>query len=76
MTWAIFPGELLGFDEQVDVLGTAEAVLLQVIAFERVQDFQRGQALSVRRQLVNVVAAIIRLDGLDPFALVRGHVFV
>ena len=39
---------------------------LQIEAFENVQHLQRGDALAVRRQLVDIVAAIVRRDRIDP----------
>src|SRR5260370_41229873 len=38
----------------------------QIQSFKNVQYLQRGDALTVRRQFKNIVAAIIRRDRIDP----------
>ena len=51
-------------------------MLLEVEALEHVEHLQRGDALAVRRQLVDVVAAVVHADRLDPVAGVRREVLV
>ena len=74
VTRAVLERELLGLDEQVQVLGAAEAHGLEVVALEDVEHLQRRDALPVRRQLPHVVAAVVSGHRLDPFGAVRGQV--
>ena len=39
---------------------------MQIESFENVQHLKRSDALAVRRQLENIVAAIVGRDGIDP----------
>ena len=48
------------------VSGELRPIALQIESFENVQDLQRRDALAVRRQFKNVVAAIIRRNRIDP----------
>ena len=67
---AVLEGELLGLDQQVQGVGGAVAHLREVEAFEDVEHLERGDALRVGRQLIDVVAAVIDGDGFDPGGLV------
>ena len=51
------------------MVGAAEAGVAEVEAFEHLQHLQRDDALAVRRQLPDVVAAIVDADRLDPFGV-------
>ena len=73
---AVGERQLLGLDEQMHMLGAAEAVGLQIVGFEQVEDLQRGDALPARRQFPQLDAAITRRHRFDPVAGVRGHVLV
>ena len=63
---AISPGDFLRFDHRMQRLRRSEAHRAQVEAFENVQHLQRGDALTVRRQFEDIVAAIIHRDRIDP----------
>ena len=71
---AVFEGELLGLDEDVQIVGAAETHGLEVVGLEDVEHLQRGDALRVRRQLPHVVAAVVSGHGLDPLGAVRGQI--
>ena len=65
---AIGPGDFLRFDHGVQCVGRIAPHRPQIESFENVQDLQRGDALAVRRQFKNVVAAVICRDRIDPRA--------
>ncbi len=62
-------GQLLRLDHHVQRVGAVEAVLAERILLHQVQHHQRGDALRVRANLVDVPAAIGRLDRRHPFRL-------
>ena len=66
--------ELLRFRKQMDVLGTLRPHRLQVEAFQDVEHLQRGDPLSIGRQLPHGVPAIRGRDRIEPVALVFGEV--
>ena len=72
----VFESQLLGLDKGVDVIGADKAHAGDVIGFEYVEYLQRGDALSVGRQLVHIPAAVVGRHGSDPFRRVRRHVVV
>ena len=55
-------------------LGRAEAHRLQVVRLQQVEHLEHRDPLPVRRQLPDIIAAIVRRDRLDPLAPVRGQV--
>jgi hypothetical protein len=61
--------ELLRLDHRMQRLRRVESPLAQRKALEDVQHLQRGDALSVGRQLGHRPAAVAGLDRLDPFGL-------
>ena len=67
-------GQLLRFDHDVQRVGTVEAVLPQRRRLHQVQHHQRGNALRVRSNLVDVPAAIRRLDRGHPLGLELGEI--
>ncbi len=73
---AVGEGQLLGFHEQVHVFGRAEGDVGEIVAFQHVEDLQRGDALAVRRQLPHVIAAVVAADRLHPLAVMAGHVLI
>ena len=58
--------ELLGLDEPVQVVGTAEAGSAEVVPLEDLQHLQRGDALAVGRQLPHVVTAVVERSRVRP----------
>ena len=58
------------------MFGAAEAVSFQIIRLEKIQNLQRSDALSVRRQLPDIVTAVVGADRRDPLALMRSQVFI
>ena len=62
-------GELLGFDHDVQRGGGVVAVILEREILHDVEHGERGDALAVGRQLVDLPAAIGGGDRLDPFGL-------
>src|SRR5690606_14128383 len=57
-------------------LGAAPWILAKVDILEDVEHLQGGVALAIGWELVDLVAAIVDVAGLDPFAVVRGEVGV
>ena len=68
---AVGKGAFLGFNEQVQVVGTVVVKRPEVVALQDLEHLQRHESLGRRRQLVDVVAAIGDMDGIDP---IRGVV--
>ena len=64
----VLVGELLGLDHQVERLGRLRPHRLEVVRLQEVEDLQDRDPLAVGRQFPDVVAPIIRRDGLDPGA--------
>ena len=62
-------GELLRFDHHVQRVGAVEAVVRHRVRLHQVQHHQRGDALRLRADLVDVPAAIAGLDRRDPLGL-------
>ena len=71
---AIRKGNLRRLDQRVVVALGLALERRQVDGLENVQQQERRQTLSVRRQLVERVSAIGRRDRLDPLRLLRGEV--
>ena len=67
-------GQLLGLDHHVQGVRAVEAVLAEREALHQVQHHQRGDALGVRADLVDVPAAVVGLHRRDPLGLVLGQV--
>ena len=67
-------GQLLGLDEQVPVIGGLRPHLLEIVRGEDIEHLQDGDALARRRQLPDLVAAIVRADRLDPGRGVIGEI--
>ena len=67
-------GELHRFDLQVHAVGPVHRVRAQVEVGEDAERDQRHDALAVGRDLVQGVAAIIHIEGLNPLWPVRRHV--
>ena len=63
---AIFVGELLGLDQDVEPLGGVRAHALEVVGLHQVEHLEHGDPLAVRRELPDVKAPVIRRDGLVP----------
>ena len=70
----VLVGQLLGLDEEVQVLGRVRLERADVERLQHVEDLQRGDALAVGRDLPHVVAAIAAADRLDPVGLVVAEV--
>ena len=60
---SIFEREFFGFDEEVQMVGAAEAGAAQGRTLEKLQHLQCHDALAVGRQLPDIVAAISTLTG-------------
>ena len=71
---AIGKRDPLGFDEQVQVRRRVVSERLDVEALEDVEHLERDDALRVRRQLEDLVAAVGRRDRRDPVGVMRGEV--
>ena len=63
---AIRPDDFLRFDHGVQRVRRIAPHRAQIESFENVQHLQRGDALAVRRQFEDIVAAIVRRDRIDP----------
>jgi hypothetical protein len=63
---AVFEGEFFGFDHRVQGVGRVVTEAGEIVVLEDVEHLKRGDALTVGRQLVDVVAAVVHGDGLDP----------
>ena len=70
----VFIGELLGLDHQMKRLGRLRAQAFEVIRLEQVEHLQGGDALTIGRQLPDVVAAIIGRNGFDKRARMLGEI--
>src|SRR5581483_4936586 len=71
---AIGEGELFRFNQQMKIVG---AVVLERAELERLgelQHCQRDDALRRRRQLVDIVAAVVRRRRLDPIGAAIGEI--
>ena len=67
---AIGPRDFLCLDHRVQCLGRIASHRSQIESFENVQNLQRGDSLSVRRQFKNIISAIIHRNRIDPRARV------
>ena len=72
----ILVGELLRFDEKMDVLGAAKAHRPNIESLQDVEYLQGCDTLAARWQLVNVPAPVIRRHGRNPFGAVVREVLV
>ena len=59
---------------RVQIFGRVVAEFAEFETFQNVEHFQRGQALRVRRHLVDGVAAIIHADRVDPVRRLVGEI--
>ena len=64
----------LRFDEPVQIVGAVVAERLDVVALENVQHLERHEALGIGRHLVDVVAAVARVNRVHPIRLVAGEI--
>ena len=71
---AVFVGEALGFDLDVEGVGGLEAHAAQVEVLEDVEHLQGGEALGVGGHGVDVDAAIVGDEGLDPLGVLVAEV--
>lgn len=62
-------GQLLGFYEEVEVLGRIVSHLLDVVWLQKIQHFQCCNPLTVGWQFPDVVTTIVRRHRFDPFRL-------
>ncbi len=62
----VLEGQLLRFDEQVQVFGGVRFQAGNVEVFEQIQGLERGDALTVRRNLPHVIATVARAHRVDP----------
>ncbi len=67
-------GQLLGFDEQMQIIGIVTSHRAEIIALEQIEHLQDGDPLAVGRKLPHVVAAVVGRDGLDPFGRMVGEI--
>jgi len=51
----------------VQIVGTERPHALEVVCLQKIQHLQRGNPLPIRREFPDVVAAIVRRNGLNPF---------
>jgi hypothetical protein len=63
---AVVEGEFLGFDEPVQGVGGVVASLRKIEALGDRAHLQGGDALTVGRKFVDVVAAVVDGNGIDP----------
>jgi hypothetical protein len=70
----VFVRKPLGLDHHMERVCRSRPHGLEIITLQDLQHLKRRGPLAVRRQLVDVIAAILHRDRLDPFALVRGEI--
>ena len=63
---AVLKGELLGFDEVVEVIDASVAPLADRVWLEQIEDLKRSDALSIGGQLPEINSSVVRGDGVDP----------
>src|SRR6266567_5864297 len=71
---AIGKSQLFRLEQDVQVWSRLVAKRFEIIAFDDVQHLQRGNALCIRRKLVDIVAAIAGRDRSDPIRMVLLHI--
>ncbi len=62
-------GQLFGFNQEVEIVGTVRPHCLEIVGLENVQHFERRQSLSIRRQFPHFVAPVVGRNRFDPFAV-------
>ena len=72
---AVFVGEALGFDLDVEGFGGLEAHAAEVEVFGDVEELEGGEALGVGGHGVDVDAAVVGDDGVVPLGVLGAEVF-
>ncbi len=72
---AVFVGEALGFDLDVEGFGGLEAHVAEVETFGDVEELESGEALGVGGHGVDVDAAVVGDDGVEPLGVLGAEVF-
>ena len=72
---AVFVGEALGFDLDVEGFGGLEAHVAEVEIFGDVEELEGGEALGVGGHGVDVGAAVVGDEGVEPLGVLGAEVF-
>ena len=75
MPIAVGERKLLRLDHEMQRVGALCSHRLQIEAFHDLQHLKRDEAMSGGRQLVNIVAPVVRCNRLDPIRAMIGKVF-